>query len=50
MFVGGGIAVNVSQQKEVGDFGVENCLSTLNLIRSRKLHLITEPPISSRCG
>jgi hypothetical protein len=37
---------NVLQLQEVGDFGDENCLPPLNLIRSTKLHLTTEPPIS----
>ncbi len=37
------------QLKEVGDFGDENCLPALNLIRSTKLHLTAEPPISCRC-
>jgi hypothetical protein len=40
------IATNVLQLQEVGDFGDENCLPPLNLIRSTKLHLTTEPPIS----
>jgi len=31
------------------DFGAQNCLPPLNLIRSTKLHLTTEPPISCRC-
>src|SRR5690606_24280051 len=39
----------VLQLQEVGDFGDENCLPPLNLIRSTKLHLTTEPPISCRC-
>jgi hypothetical protein len=29
--------------------GDENCLPPLSLIRSTKLHLTTEPPISCRC-
>jgi hypothetical protein len=33
----------------VGDFEDENCLPALHLIRSTKLHLATEPPISCRC-
>ncbi|MFN6380381.1 MAG: hypothetical protein ACK4WD_13970, partial [Flavobacteriales bacterium] len=37
------------QLPEGGDFGDENCLPALNLIRSTKLHLSTEPPISCRC-
>jgi hypothetical protein len=40
---------NGLQLQEVGDFGDENCLPALNLIRSTKLHLTTEPPISCRC-
>jgi len=43
------LACNVLQLQEVGDFGDENCLPPLNLIRSTKLHLTTEPPISCRC-
>jgi hypothetical protein len=42
------VEVNVLQLQEVGDFGDENCLRPLNLIRSTKLHLTTEPPISCR--
>jgi hypothetical protein len=34
---------NVLQLQEVGDFGDENCLPPLDLIRSTKLHLSTEP-------
>ena len=37
------------QLQEVGDFGDENCLPPLNLIRSTKLHLTNEPPIFCRC-
>ena len=33
---------NVLQLQEVGDFGDENCLPPLNLIRSTKLHLTTD--------
>src|SRR5690606_16585478 len=40
---------NVPQLQEVGDFGDENCLPPLNLIRSTKLHLPIVPPISCRC-
>jgi hypothetical protein len=36
---------NVLQLQEVGDFGDENCLPPLNLIRSTKFHLTTEPPL-----
>jgi len=43
------IGYNGLQLQEVGDFGDENCLPTQNLIRSTKLHLTTEPPISCRC-
>jgi hypothetical protein len=31
--------------KEVGDFGDENCLPTMNKPRSAKFHLTIEPPI-----
>jgi len=37
---------DVLQLQEVGDFEAPNCLPPLNLIRSTKLHLTTEPPIS----
>ena len=40
---------NVWQLQEDGDFEALNCLPPLNLIRSTKLHLTTEPPISCRC-
>ncbi len=40
---------NVLQLQEVGDFEAQNFLPPLNLIRSTKLHLTTEPPISCRC-
>jgi hypothetical protein len=40
------LAHNVLQLQEVGDFEAQNCLPPLNLIRSTKLHLTTEPPIS----
>ena len=40
---------DVLQLQEVGDFEAQNCLPALNLIRSTKLHLTTEPPISCRC-
>ena len=43
------LAHNGLQLQEVGDFGDENCLPPLNLMRSTKLHLTTEPPISCRC-
>src|SRR5690554_285829 len=43
------VATNGLQLQEVGDFGALNCLPPLNLIRSTKLHLTTEPPISCRC-
>src|SRR5690554_67084 len=51
VFAGSSITMtaNVLQLQEVGDFGDENCLPPLNLIRSTKLHLTTEPPISCRC-
>ncbi len=32
-----------------GDFEALNCLPALNLLRRKKLHLTTEPPISCRC-
>jgi|GEM_PF-2444403 len=41
---------NVLQLQEVGAFEAQNCLPPQNLIRSTKLHLTTEPPISCRCG
>ena len=47
--VPGPITANVLQLQEVGDFEDENRLPPLNLIRSTKLHLTTEPPISCRC-
>jgi len=34
---------NGLQLQEVGDFEALNCLPALNLIRSTKLHLSTEP-------
>jgi hypothetical protein len=34
---------------EEADFEALNCLPPLNLIRSTKLQLTTEPPISFRC-
>jgi len=40
---------NVLQLQEVGDFEAQNFLPALNLIRSTKLHLTTEPPISCSC-
>jgi hypothetical protein len=43
------ITANVLQLQEVGDFEAQNCLPPLYLIRSTKLQLTTEPPISSRC-
>lgn len=43
------IGHNVLQLQEVGDFEAQNCLASLNLIRSTKTHLTTEPPISCRC-
>jgi hypothetical protein len=43
------ITANGLQLQEVGDFGAQNCLPPLNLIRSAKLQLNTEPPISCRC-
>ena len=43
------LAHNVLQLQEVGDFEALNCLPPQNLIRSTKLYLTTEPPISCRC-
>jgi len=43
------VAHNGLQLQEVGDFEAQNCLPPQNLIRSTKLHLTTEPPISCRC-
>ena len=43
------LSANVLQLQEVGDFEAQNCLPPQNLIRSTKLHLTTEPPISCRC-
>ncbi|MBC7411859.1 MAG: IS30 family transposase [Bacteroidia bacterium] len=43
------LACNVLQLQEVGDLEAQNYLPALNLIRSTKLHLTTEPPISCRC-
>ncbi len=40
---------DVLQLQEVGDFGDEICLPPPNLIRSTKLQVTTEPPISCRC-
>ena len=42
------ITGNGLQLQEVGSFEALNCLPPLNLIRSTKLHLTTEPPISCR--
>jgi len=42
------LAANGLQLQEVGDFEALNCLPPQNLIRSTKLHLTTEPPISCR--
>ena len=42
-------AHNVLRLQEVGDFEALNCLPPMNLIRSTKLQLTTEPPISCRC-
>ena len=43
------IAPNGLQLQEVGYFEAQNCLPAMNLIRSTKLHLTTESPISCRC-
>jgi hypothetical protein len=40
------IAHNGLQLQEVGDFEAQNCLPAQNLIRSTKLHLTAELPIS----
>ncbi len=37
------LATNVWQLQEVGDFEAQNYLPALNLIRSTKLHISTEP-------
>jgi len=37
------VAANVPALGEEADFGALNCLPALNLIRSTKLHLSTEP-------
>ncbi len=37
------ISYNVLQLEEVGDFEAQNCLPPLNLLRSKNLHLTTEP-------
>jgi len=37
------------QLQEGADFEAPNCLPPQNLIRSTKLHLTTEPPISCKC-
>ena len=43
------LAHNGFQLQEVGDFEALNYLPPLNLIRSTKLYLTTEPQISCRC-
>jgi hypothetical protein len=43
------VAYNDLQLQEVGDFEAQNCMPPLYLIRSTKLQLTTEPPISCRC-
>ena len=40
------LAINGFGLGEVGDFGAQNCLPALNLIRSTIVYLTTEPPIS----
>jgi hypothetical protein len=42
-------AANGLQIGEEADFEALNCLPSLNLIRSTKLDLTTEPPILGRC-
>ena len=39
------VTANVLQLQEVGDFGDENCLPALHLIRSTNVQLTTEAPI-----
>ena len=39
----------LKHEQEVGDFGDENSLPPLNLLRSTKLYFTTEPPISCWC-
>ena len=43
------MAGNVLALGEEADFEAENCLPPMNLIRSTKLYLTTEPPICCRC-
>jgi len=43
------MTANGLQLQEVGDFEALNCQPATNLIRSTKLYLTTEPPISCRC-
>ena len=43
------LAHNGLRLQEVGDFEALNYLPPMNLIRSTKLQLTTEPPISCRC-
>lgn len=43
------LAANGWQLQEVGDFEAQNCLPALNLIRSTKFQITTEPPIYCRC-
>ena len=40
------IAYNGLALGEEADFGAQNCLPSLNLVRSTNVHLTTEPPIS----
>jgi hypothetical protein len=40
---------NVLQLGEVADFENENCQHTMNLNRSTKPDLTTEPPLLGRC-
>jgi hypothetical protein len=42
------LAGNGLRLKEVGDFNDEICLTAMNLLRSTKLHLTTEPLNSCR--
>ena len=42
------LAGNGLPLQEVGDFEAQKCLQALNLIRSTRFYLTTEPPISCR--
>jgi hypothetical protein len=47
--LGGCCVFNVLALGEEADFEALNCLPAMNLIRSTKLHLSTEPPFLGRC-